>query len=103
MEKFNYRISIEASSKEVADMLMDFICKDNIGLLEVLNRNHAEEKKETKQPEPQKENEKEKFLKGIRQFEKVIQIVERCIMDETAIDRIARTLGIIVQPETAKQ
>jgi hypothetical protein len=56
-----------------------------------------------KQPEPAKENEKEKFLKGIRQFEKVIQIVERCIMDETAIDRIARTLGIIVQPETANK
>jgi hypothetical protein len=34
MEKFNYRISIEAPSREVADMLMDFICKENIGLLE---------------------------------------------------------------------
>lgn len=98
MQKFNYTITVEAPSKEIADMLMDHICKENIGLLEMLSRLHAKDK--IKQPEPPKPSDKEKFLSGIKQFEKVIQIIERCVMDDTALDRIAQTLGINVQPET---
>lgn len=102
MEKFNYNVSIEAPNRQIADMLMDFICKDNIEILEVLKR--AEQKKETKieEPEISQPTEKEKFLKGIKDFEKVIQIIERCVMDETALDRIAKMFGINVKPETAK-
>ena len=102
MEKFNYRVSIEAPNKQIADMLMDFICKDNIEILEILK--NAEQKSETKVKEPEmpKSNDKEKFLSGIKQFEKVIQIIERCIMDETALDQIAKMFGINVKPETAK-
>ena len=103
MERFNYQISIEAPNKRIADMLMDFICKDNIEVLQMIN--HAEEKKETKvkEPEFQKANEKENFLKGLKEFEKVIQIIERCVSDETALDRISQMFGINVKPETAKQ
>ena len=102
MQKFNYTVSVEAPSKEIADMLMDFICKDNIEILELLK--NAEQKKETKIKEPEAPKpEKEKFLSGIRQFEKVIQIIERCVMDETALDRIAQMFGINVKPETEKQ
>lgn len=105
MEKFNYKINIEAPSKETADLLMDYICKDKIGLVEMLMDHHGKQSKEEKikQPEPPKPSDKEKFLSGIRQFEKVIQIIERCVMDETALDRIAAILGINVQPENTKQ
>jgi len=103
MERFNYKISIEAPNKEIADMLIDFICKDNIEVLQMMK--HAEEKKETKIKEPEipKPNEKEKFLKGLMEFEKVIQIIERCVSDETALDRIAKMLGINVKPEKTQQ
>jgi hypothetical protein len=103
MQKFNYKVSIEAPSREIADMLMDFICKDNFEILQMMKQ--AEEKKETKinEPETTKQPEKEKFLKGIRQFETVIQIIERCVMDDSALDKIAKMFGIDVKPETAKQ
>ena len=103
MERFNYKISIEAPSKEIADMLIDFICKDNIDILQMTKHNTAEETK-VKEPEfPNPQAQKETFLKGIREFEKVIQIIERCVSDENALDQIAKMFGIKVKPETAKQ
>lgn len=100
MEKFNYTVTVEAPSKEIANMLMDFICKDNIGILQLLKQ--AGEKK-TPEPKVQQEKEKEKLLSGLAQFEKVIQIIERCINDETTIDQIVRFLGINVQPQKTTQ
>lgn len=100
MQKFNYTISIEAPSKEIAEMLMEYICKENVGLLEMLSSTSS--RKEPKMPEPPKPSEKEKFLKGIQQVETVIQIITQCMLDETALDRIAATLGIN-KPQIAKQ
>ena len=102
MERFNYKVSIEAPSKEIADMLINFICKDNIEVLQMMKHSTAEEQK-IKEPEFPKQSEKEKFLKGLFEFEKVIQIIEKCVSDETALDRIAQMLGIKVKPETTKQ
>ena len=102
MERFNYKVSIEAPSKEIADMLINFICKDNIEVLQMMKHSTAEEQK-IKEPEFPKQSEKEKFLKGLFEFEKVIQIIEKCVSDETALDRIAKMLGINVKPENAKQ
>jgi hypothetical protein len=84
-------------------MLIDFVCKDNIEVLQMMK--HTEEKKETKIKEPEfpKPNEKENFLKGLMEFEKVIQIIERCVSDETVLDRIAKMLGINVKPEKTQQ
>jgi len=102
MERFNYKISIEAPNREIADMLIDFICKDNIEVLQMMKHNASEETK-IKEPEFPKPNEKEKFLKGLMEFEKVIQIIERCVSDETALDRIAKMLGVNVKPEKTQQ
>lgn len=101
MQKFNYTITIESPSKEIADMLMEHICKENIGLLEMLSGMGIPKK--TQMPEQPKADEKEKFLNGIRQVETVIQIITQCMLDETALDRIAAVLGINVKPQTAKQ
>ena len=59
-------------------------------------------KEKVEEPEIPKQTEKEKVLKGIKDFEKVLQIIERCITDETALDRIAQMFGIIVKPEKTK-
>jgi len=96
MEKFNYTITVEAPSKKIADMLMDFICKDNIDVVQLIK---AQEKK-SPEPEIKKPTQKENFLNGLMEFEKVIQIIERCVNDETALDRIAQFLGIKTQKHT---
>lgn len=101
MQKFNYTITIEAPSREIAEMLMEHICKENIGLLEVLSRIHNQEK--IKEPEFPKSHTKENLVKGFRQFEKVMGIIEKCVMDEKNIDVIAELLGVIVKPQTTRQ
>lgn len=101
MEKFNYKITVEAPSKKIADMLMEHICKDNIDLLQLITESEEVFKKApAPEPEIKKPSEKENFLKGLMQFERVIQIIERCVTDETALDRIAQVLGIKTQKPT---
>ncbi len=90
MEKFNYTVTVEAPSKEIADLLINCICRDNIEILQLFKQ----PEKKTPEPQIQQQKEKEKFLSGLMKFEKVIQIIERCVNDETAIDRIASLLGI---------
>ncbi|MCC7303077.1 MAG: hypothetical protein IT233_10590 [Bacteroidia bacterium] len=101
MQKFNYTITIEAPSREIAEMLMEHICKENIELLELLSRKYGQEK--IKEPEFPKHDPKENLVKGFRQFEKVMGIIEKCVTDETNIDVIAELLGVNVKPKTAKQ
>jgi len=123
MEKFNYTITVEAPSKKIADMLIDHICKDNIDVVQLVKQNQEkvkesrilheaiqnlfkdfgteqEGKKKSPEPEIKKPTQKENFLKGLMEFEKVIQIIERCVNDETALDRIAQLLGIKTQKTT---
>ena len=89
MEKFNYTLSIVAPSKEIADMLMQHICKENIDFIELMKTEQRLKEK----------IQKEKFLQAISQFEKVIQIIDHCVNDESAIDKIAQLLGIKLQPQ----
>lgn len=103
MEKSKYQITIEGPDKEATEMLTDYLLRDKAGIVKTLADYHEKKSREKQREQKQAAEEKEKFLSGIRQFEKVVQIIERCIADETAIDRIAEILGIPVQPETAKQ
>jgi hypothetical protein len=97
MKKFNYEITIEAPSKELAEIIMRIICAQNEGVIESVKEKLSQE--EIKPPPISPKAGKEDFLKGIVQVEKVIHIIKHCVQDETALDRIAQLLGIKVQPE----
>lgn len=123
MEKFNYQISFYAADEiEGYEKLKKFLLTyfrpyyrikllepeqvietDFDKMIEEIFAGDFLKKEKIKEPEIPKPNEKEKFLKGLMEFEKVIQIIERCVSDETALDRIAKMLGINVKPETTKQ
>ena len=95
MKKFNYQITIEAPGREIADLLMKLICKENTEVItEAKSENPSPENSTEKKTEFSEENKgKENVLKGISDFEKVIHIIKCCVQDETLIDRMATTLG----------
>lgn len=120
MEKFNYQISFYAEDEiESYEKLKKFLLTyfrpyyrikllepeqvietDFDKLIEEIFAGNLLKKEKIKEPELPKQSEKEKILKSLMEFEKVIKIIERCVSDETALDRIAKLFGINVKPET---
>ena len=99
MEKFTYQISIEAPSREIADLVMDSICKENSEILNLMKATDEAVKRISKEKiETPEKTGKEKFLEGLKEFQMVLQIVEKCVADKDAIKGIAQLLGIHVSP-----
>ena len=107
MKKFNYQITLDAPSQEIADLVAKYIGIENEGLITSIKREEAspENISEKKSPEHScaGNKEKENFLKGIFEFEKVLHIVKCCIQDNTLIDRLSKTLGFTNKSEKTKQ
>ena len=119
MKKFIYQISFFAKSNEDAlEKLISFakqtpnyfgarelnpqeVKEPNIHFNQAMNSLfdsfHADQ--ERKKKSALQEEEAKKFMSGIQMVEKVIQIIDRCVNDETAIDRIAQLFGINVKPQ----
>jgi hypothetical protein len=120
MEKLNYQIAFYAEDEiEAYEQLKKFLLRNfppyyRVKLLEAEEVIETEidkffeelygglNKQKPKETEVPKETEKEKFLKDLMEFEKVIQIIGKCLSDETTIDRIAKMIGINVKPETTQ-
>lgn len=103
MEKAKYKITIEGPDDEATQMLSDYLLRDKEGLTKTIADYHEKKRQGKENEQQQAASEKEKFLSGIRQFEKVIQIIQRCIEDESSIDTIAEILGIPVQPKATEK
>ncbi len=117
MKKLNYQISFYTEDEiEAYEALKTFLRKNfppyyRIKLLEpgeVIQTDFDKMIEEIfegdlSKQKPKEQTEKEKFLNGMKEFEKVIKIIERCVADETALDQIAKMFGIEVKPQTEKQ
>lgn len=90
MEKFNYKVTIEAPSKEIADMLMNFICKDNIEIIQLFKG--ADEKKETKEKEEEKDFiNRKKILTLLEEAESFIDWMKGMVLEESFFSFLNKT------------
>ena len=85
MQKFNYQITIEAPSKEIADFIMKLICNENEGLITGIRaeKTHEEKQEEQKQKEA---NERKQAIDAIGIFRELLSAVRKRMMEEYAQD-----------------